>query len=357
MKVALIYGGRSVEHDVSICSARKVYRALIDGGHQVTLIAITLDGQWYLQQKIDSVIDTGVAVSVIPGRGLYAKERVLEVEAAFAPTHGMGGEDGNLQGLCTLADLPLAGCDTLSSSIGMNKAITQDLCRSAGIPTVDTIVVQCNTPLDEQLYHSVCQNLGAALCIKPERGGSSVGVTTLVRSDFPSFVEAVQFALRYSTQALIQPLIHPLVEIECAILETEDGSQVVGGPALVVNPGLQRVGFLDYHHKYGTTNTAYLDIENPLEAELKARVVDLALRTFTVIGASGYARIDFFLSGTTLYLNEINTAPGLTEASHWPAMMEKAGYPMPVALTHLLKLALARFARERALCTTPPELQ
>ncbi len=356
MRVALIYGGKSTEHDVSVASAQNIYRLLIEAGHHVIPIAITMAGHWYLQQGEPAIgHDSSVEVSLIPGRGAWVGSASLDIDVAFAPTHGWGGEDGNLQGLCTLCSIPLVGCDTLSSAVGMYKMVTQQLCAAHAIATVPTILVSEQDALTEALYHTALTTLGPRLFIKAESSGSSVGVVPLKSPTFPSFVQAVEHGRLYSERVLIQPLIEPLVEVECAILERLDGTLVAAGPGRVVDPGASTVGFLDYHHKYTPTGGAYIQVPSGLGEAIDSKIRDLARQAFRAIKGSGYARIDFFVSDGVIMLNEINTAPGMTSQSHWPRLIEAHGIALPVALTELLEGARATWTRLERRSFAPPE--
>ncbi|MFA5448726.1 MAG: D-alanine--D-alanine ligase [Sphaerochaeta sp.] len=357
MRVALIYGGRSTEHLVSISSAKNVYRSLIASAHQVISIAITLEGEWYLQAGEPSeAIERNSPVLLLPGKGLCVGKERLAIDVAFAPTHGQGGEDGDLQGLCRLCAIPLVGCDTLSSSVGMYKMATQSLCLQAGIPTIPTLLISSHGHIDPSLFEQATAHFGKDLFIKAEASGSSVGVYALPDASFTAFKEAIGQARQFSERVLIQPMVRPLIEVECAVLERRDGSLVVSEPGRVVDPGSSTVGFLDYHHKYSAQGGAYMALPSGLEEDVVEQIKEYAQRTFETIKGSGYARIDFFVSGTTIYMNEINTAPGMTEQSHWPVLMAHAGWPLSTALDELLTGAVEHNKRLMALTYAPPEL-
>ncbi|MFA5447010.1 MAG: D-alanine--D-alanine ligase [Sphaerochaeta sp.] len=357
MRVALIYGGRSTEHVVSISSAKNVYQSLIASSHQVTSIAIALDGQWFLQPGEPSVsIERSTPVHLLPGKGFFVGKAKLSVDVAFAPTHGQGGEDGDLQGLCRLCDIPLVGCDTLSSSVGMYKMATQSLCLQAGIPTIPTLLISALDRINMPLFEKAISDFGKDLFIKAEASGSSVGVYALKAARFAAFDRAIAQARQYSERVLIQPLITPLMEIECAILERRDGTLIVSEPGRVIDPGASTVGFLDYHHKYTAQGGAYMALPCGLEDEMVQQIKEYARRTFQVIKGNGYARVDFFVSSKTIYMNEINTAPGMTEQSHWPALMAHAGWALNTALDELLAGSVEHHRRLNTLIFAPPEL-
>jgi D-alanine-D-alanine ligase len=356
MRVALIYGGRSTEHDVSVASAQTIHEALVEGGHEVTTIAITLDGVWYLQPRgVGAQIEESSVVTLHPGVGAFVDNTPLPIDVAIAPTHGWGGEDGKLQGLCELCSIPLAGCDTLSSSVGMYKMVAQHLFAAYGIPTVPTLLVEGGAVIDEALLDRARRALGPHLFAKAESSGSSVGIAVLRDPSLADLAAAVELGRRYSERVLIQRLVTPLIEAECAILERGDGTLLAAGPGRVVDPGAEAVGFLDYHHKYTQSGGAYMVVPSGLGNAIDEQIRRYAQQAFTAIKGSGYARVDFFVSGGTIYLNEINTAPGMTGQSHWPALIKAAGLTLSQALDELIAGTLKRWDEAQRLVHTPPE--
>jgi len=386
MNVALIYGGRSGEHEVSINSAKGVYQPLCNLGHTVILVAITLEGRWFLQKgkKIETTIATDCPLTVVPGKGLSSEGEHLPLDVAFAVTHGFGGEDGNLQGLCQLANLPLCGCDTLGSAIGMHKAIAAKLFSLEGIPTVPSLalgiqdiqwlegrsgappswfsVVRENatvqTPTKTDRWSEACQMLqrkmGTSLFIKPEDSGSSLGVAALRTPEGNTFKQAVLEARNHSACILVQALIEPMDELECALLETEDGTLIAAGPARVVDPGKQSNHFLSYTYKYSQVDSAYLQLPSSYPENIEKQIRLYAKQAFRAIGGEGYARVDFFVSGDEIYLNEINTSPGMNSKSHFPLLMAHAGYSMEQLLQILIDHALRRKKEENLRTYRPP---
>ena len=424
MNIALIYGGRSGEHEVSINSAKGVYPALCNLGHTVYLVAITLEGRWFLQDQtvrehehkddkpiqlavgieknigiasesgeentqkipIGTPIRTNHPLTIHPGEGVFCGGERLALDAAFAVTHGFGGEDGNLQGLCLLANLPLCGCDTLSSAIGMHKDIAAKLFALEGIPTVPSQLLSSQDILwlegktetppswlaeqnqendmhaspnsEKERWPRAClklqRMLGPSLFIKPEDSGSSLGVTALRTPDGRTFEEAVREARRHSGCILVQALIEPMDELECAVLEMEDGTLIAAGPARVVDPGKQSNHFLSYAYKYSQVDCAYLQLPSLYPENTDELIRKYAKQAFRAIGGEGYARVDFFVSGDAMYLNEINTSPGMTDKSHFPLLMAHAGYSMEQVVQTLIEDALQRKRQENQRSYRPP---
>ena len=358
MTIALVYGGRSTEHEVSIASAVTMHYFLEQAGYRVLLIAISLDGQWYLQPgRVDKTIDTTKTIHAVPGIGFYVQDTKLDIDAVFATTHGYGGEDGNLQGLCMLCRIPLCGCDTVSSALGMHKNLASALFMQEGIPTVPTLLLDKNQ-LKQVDYEVLLQHarskFGNDLFVKPENSGSSVGVSVLKDCDVRALQQAVELACRYSERVLVQTFIHPLTEVETAVLATQDQGLVVAGPGLVIDPAKEKVGFLSYEHKYGHLDTAYIKIPSGLERETEEQIRNYARKAFLAIKGDGYARIDFFVSENRIFLNEINTSPGLTDKSHYPALLASVGYDLSAVCKHLVADALQRNEQEKLRIYTPP---
>lgn len=392
MNIALIYGGKSGEHEVSVNSAKGVYQPLCNLGHTVYLIAITLEGRWYLQKHktIELAIHRDAPLTIVPGKGIFCDEKLLSLDAAFAVTHGFGGEDGNLQGLCLLANLPLCGCDTLSSAIGMHKDIASKLFALEGIPTVPSQIltnqdiqwlegkseklpfwvamVRKDTPVhasgntsgtfETDRWTEAClllqEKLGKALFVKPEDSGSSLGVTALRAAEGSSFKQALLEAKKHSYSVLVQSLIEPMDELECALLEKEGGNLIAAGPALVVDPGKQNNHFLSYAYKYSQIDSAYLQLPSTYPEHIEEQIRLFAKQAFRAIKGEGYARVDFFVSGQKIYLNEINTSPGMTSKSHFPLLMHYSGYSMEQVLQTLIDHALQRKEEENLRTYRPP---
>ena len=382
MHVALLYGGRSSEHEVSIKSAQNIYTVLKKLGHEVLPIGITLSGTFYLQEDkpIQETIDQVQNVSVLPGLGFSCNGQILPIDVAFPVTHGMGGEDGNLQGLCFLAQIPLCGYDTVSSALGMHKELAQRLFASAGIPTVHTLCLDTNAIawlreeegaslpsfLGEHVFCSTCttrieialprllKQLGPSLLVKPENSGSSVGVTALKTPTGEKVLSAIAYAAKFSERVLLQQLVEPMVEVECAVLATQDRGLLVAGPGLVIDPAKQHAGFLTYAHKYGQIDTAHMQIPSTLGEEAEKTIREYAKKAFLAIKGDGYARVDFFYGNGSISINEINTLPGMTATSHYPALMQSCGYTLEQVVQTLLDHALLRAREEKGRTYVPP---
>lgn len=343
MKVAVVFGGRSVEHEVSLRSARTVCKALQEAGHDVVPVGIAPNGSWLAPEIATRALDSGARRLEAPtGRSAVESVRVL-VDAApdvvFPIVHGAFGEDGKLQGLLEMLDLPYVGCGVAASAAAMDKATTKILAEAAGVPVVEGVIVDRRGWAEDRFG-----SLGAAaqwerpLFVKPATGGSSVGVRKVRQVD--DLTAAIEFALGFDAKVLVERGVAGR-EIEVAVL---GGSPPAAATALgEIVPGAD---FYDYADKY-LTDAAQLVAPVPLAPALAERARELAVRAFAAIGGEGLARVDFFLVGDQLILNEINTLPGFTQISMYPRLWELSGLPLPQLVDRLVALALER-RRQRA---------
>jgi len=340
-RIGLVFGGRSVEHRVSVESARTVAKALEQAGYQVVPIGISEDGCW-LSPPASSPALTGEEDSLAATGGAIAPTvRVLldaQVDVVFPLVHGTWGEDGALQGLCEMADIPYVGAGVDASAVAMDKLLCKRILESIGIPVVDyEAVTRLEFADDPESVMEGAQRLGLPLFVKPSVGGSSVGVTKV--PDSSCLRTSVERALHLSESALI----------ECSIEGRELECSVLGYPRLEasavgeIRPGRE---FYDYVDKY-LDDGAELLIPAQLSSELESRVRDLAVQSFAAIRGTGMARVDFLLSGDDLLINEINTLPGFTSISMYPKLWEEVGVSISDLVRRLVDGEIVRH-RDRA---------
>jgi D-alanine-D-alanine ligase len=309
--VAVLAGGRSSEHEVSQSSGASVREALREAGHEVRAVELAQDGTWS---------HDGDEVVLQPGRGL------LGVDVAFPVLHGPFGEDGTVQGLLELLDVPYVGSGVAASAVCMDKLLLKDLMAANGIPQV-----AYGRPEDEDLAR-----LGFPCWVKPARLGSSVGIVRVERLE--ELDDAIATARAHDPRVIVEAHAHGL-EIECSVLG-EEASE----PGEIV---LQQDGWYDYEAKY-TPGGMELRVPAGISAVARDRVRELAVMSFELAGCEGLARVDFFVDGDEVLLNELNTMPGMTDTSVWGKLWDASGLPYPDALDRLCRLAVARFERERA---------
>lgn len=371
MNIVLVYGGKSGEHEVSLLSCTSVIRHLPIQENRLSLIGIDHDGAWYLQD--DSVpesirnnpdaslsIDTDPSrrVQVIPGGGcnggLRCKDSVIPADVVFPVLHGTFGEDGTIQGLFEMAELPYVGGNVMSSSLAMDKEKTKLVWQQEGLPVVPFLSLRSadwmagDSPGGQTARDTVCdivqKKFSWPVFVKPARAGSSVGACKAESRS--TLCACLDEAFLWDTKVLVEPFISAR-EIECSV--TGNGRAIAYEPGEIA-PSHE---FYDYEAKYIDPDGARLIIPAPLSGEEKTRVTDLARRAYEVLDLDGFSRVDFFLDKKSgeLYLNEINTLPGFTHISMFPRMCEAAGLPYSDLIMHLLELAQDRFARSRRLRT------
>lgn len=318
MKVAVLSGGRSSEHEVSLRSGAAVAGGLREAGHEVVEVTIARDGRWSAP---------GGSVELAPGAGL------LGADAAFPALHGAFGEDGSVQGLLECLDLPYVGSDVLASAVCMDKLTLKRLFAEHGVPQVEFTAVEGND------WWGRCEQLGLPLWVKPSRMGSSVGITRV--TDLAELDAAVELALRHDPRVIVEASASGR-EVECSVLGNE-GPQASLPGEIVAN-----AEWYDFEAKY-TEGGMDLRVPAPIGEEAIERVRELAVSVFTLAGCSGLARCDFFVEpdGAVL-VNEINTMPGFTDTSVYAKLFEATGIDYPTLCDRLVQLAVERHERARS---------
>jgi len=361
--IAILYGGKSGEHEISLISAGSIIEHLNRQKYAIVPIGITKRGLWYLQhlstldastQENEQMhalpeIQEGERIAVMPGNGLWIERNKrlekLTVDVAFPVLHGTFGEDGTVQGLLETSDIPYVGADVLGSAIGMDKEISKRLWLSAGLPVVDSISVRKEDISDENfqaLTRKIETRFGWPCFVKPACAGSSVGTAKVNSPEF--LMSALRSALRWSECALIEAFIEAH-EIECAVLGND---RPIAFPPGEVVPSHE---FYDYEAKYKDPHGASLIIPAPLSEETRNRVMSLALAAYKYASIKGMARVDFFVEKLTgaVFINEINTIPGFTAISMYPRMCLHGGLSYADLLDKLIELGIEQFSARRSL--------
>jgi D-alanine-D-alanine ligase len=319
MRIAVLGGGRSSEHDVSLRSADAVARGLEEAGHEVLRVTISRQGAW-------SCDDEGVELA--PGEGL------LDADVAFPALHGPFGEDGSVQGLLEWLDIPYVGSDVLSSAVCMDKLTLKRLFAQAGIPQVDFVAA------GEPGWRERCEAMGLPLWVKPSRLGSSVGISR-VESLESELDEAVELARRHDPRVIVEANAGGR-EVECSLLGNEEVEASQPGEVVA------NADWYDYETKYRDGGMK-LVVPAPIGDGQLSQVRELAVRAFDLGGCSGLARCDFFVeSDGTVLVNEINTMPGFTETSVYAKLWEASGIDYPMLCDRLVTLALGRHTKARS---------
>ncbi len=362
-RVAVVFGGRSAEHEISCISARSVIDALDPDLVEVVPIGISRSGRWFLQDGPPSLpSETGrmPEVEETPGSqvGLAAESASREIVTAdgsrapidvvFPVLHGPMGEDGAIQGMFELAGVPYVGAGVLGSAVGMDKAVQKVLFSAAGLRVGPWAAVrEPEWDEDPEGVAAAAQALGYPVFVKPATLGSSVGIT---RAGTPDDLSAsLGEAFRYARKAVVERALEEAREIECAVLGNDDPVASVCGE--IVPTGHD---FYSYDAKYLDPHGASLLIPADLDAGIVADVQRMAIQAFRAVEAWGMARVDFFVGAAgEIWINEINTIPGFTSISQFPKLWEASGLPYRDLIERLLELAVERHELERAKSTSP----
>jgi len=350
-RVAILYGGRSAEHDVSRLSAANVLKAIDRTRYQVVPIAISRDGRWRLQPSSEAgadgagapVSEDGVEVALLPGgKGRLVAltesgEQPDPVDVVFPVLHGPFGEDGSVQGYAEVADVAYVGCGILASAAAMDKDVAKRLLREAGLGVARSVTVLRG---DVGSFQEIAGALGLPFFAKPARQGSSFGVSKV--HDRDGFEQAVETALSYDSKALIEEFVDGR-EIECSVLERADGSLTVSPPGEIIPA--DKHGFYTYEAKYFDADGALVKVPADVPADVVARTSEMAARAFRGLGCEAMARVDFFLRADgSLLVNEVNTLPGFTDISMYAKALAAIGIGYSQVIDVLIEHALARHA-------------
>lgn len=366
--VAVIFGGRSAEHDISIITAHTpiIASLLASGQWDVWPIYITKDGSWYAdkamndlayftqdnfemrlakQKKIQILFDDGLAI-IWPG----LRSKTLRVDIAFPAMHGTYGEDGSLMGLLRMAGIPFVGCDIFASAVAMDKVLTKQVISAEGIPVVPFVWFTKNDwETKKEAYKNEIKKLHWPLFVKPVHLGSSIAITKV--KDDAAMENAIEVALHYDDKVLVEESVENLIEVTLPIMGNDE-------PYLAaIERPLNKTEFFDFNDKYlaggkksGGVNGQYSEIPANIDTELASQVKNFGEQTYRALGCSGIARIDFLIDGSArkVYVNEVNTLPGSLYHHNW----KKSGVSGVELVNRLVALAEERFAMHQSLTYT-----
>jgi D-alanine-D-alanine ligase len=361
IRVGVIFGGRSGEHEVSLRSGRAVIEAIDHEKYEVIPIAISKTGRWLSPAGAMELLPRATAellsremgenreaLTIVgdPSRSdlvAFAADggrASLPVDVLFPVLHGTYGEDGTIQGLFEMADVPYVGCGVLASSCGMDKVTMKVLFREAGLPICKHLWFLRSEWERERaaVLRRVARVLGFPCFVKPANLGSSVGISKAV--DRRTLADAVDLAARYDRKIIVEEGLDAR-EIECAVIGNDEPEASQPGEYIVHD---RQGAFLDYQEKYTNTGHVEFVVPAPLPKAVAARIRRMSVAAFKAIDGTGLARVDFFLRRDTgeLLINELNTSPGLTEVSGYPKLWAASGLPFQQAIDRLIQLALER---------------
>ena len=375
MNIAVIYGGRSGEHEVSLISAAAIANG-INKENKVILIGITKSGKWYVQPDSEyerickdtkAVLtikeDETKAVTIVPAGGKHAfvaGGKPLDIDVVFPALHGTYGEDGTIQGLFEMADIPYVGCTHLSSAITMDKEKTKMIWQSVGLPVVPYVCIKRSVVLDSIVYDAVIEEtekeLGYPMFVKPCCAGSSNGASKAKNRKELGY--AIMEAFNWDDKVLVEKSLDNAREIECSVTGNSvtypadnDDEAVVAYIPGEIEPTHD---FYDFDAKYNDPDGAKLLIPAELSENDLEKIRKTACAAYKVLDATGLSRVDFFIDKNTkqVYLNEINTMPGFTPISMFPKMCDAAGLKFEPLVDLLIKEAVARYEAKQKLSTS-----
>jgi D-alanine-D-alanine ligase len=327
----MLFGGESSEHEVSIASARNVYAALDNQKYDVQLCYISREGRWQLVEDIEQLEGEHPELTPILGAGRFESEGAyIQADVLLPILHGLGGEDGSVQGLAQLLHIPVVGCGIIGSAICIDKDVAKRLLLQAGIAVADGIVYRAHQ--EQPAFSDVAGKLGMPVFVKPADQGSSVGVSKVNNED--EFKAAITEALKFTRKVLIEEAVVGR-EIECSVLGNDHPE---ASPAGEIKPG---ASFYSYDDKYAEGSHAQVIAPADLPEAVAQNVRETAIKAYRVLECRGLARVDFFVTETGgMVVNEVNTLPGFTNISMYPKLWDAAGLDYPSLVDKLINLAL-----------------
>ena len=339
LRIALLFGGKSVEHEISIRSAQNIYQYINRELFEVIPVGITGSGEWYITEDVTPQIQNGQSLEISlsgKNRGFSTSNGPVRVDMVFPALHGTDGEDGSIQGLLTALEIPFVGSGVLGSSICMSKLYTKKLLDAAGIP-VSRYVAFSNT--DTIDFDQVQNAIGLPFMVKAANLGSSVGVFKISARE--GFQEIIDEVFQYDHTLLCEEFVSGR-ELECAVMGNLDAQASVPGE-IVISDNYE---FYTYEAKYEDPDAVQIVIPANLTKDQVREIQKLSVLSFNTLNCQDYARVDLFLSDDgRVLINEINTIPGFTNASMFPMMWNQHGINFPNLITKLINLALERYQK------------
>lgn len=350
MKIALLYGGKSAEHEVSINSAKTVYFLLSPKKYKIFPVYITKKGEWFLQK---SAVTTQKIIPVTPCvNGNYNlissnnnRLSKIKVDVFFPVLHGPFGEDGTVQGMLELLNTAYVGCPVTASAIGMDKIISKEIVKNLKIPVLEHIIVNRNEKIDLKVVAVKIKKMGYPVFVKPVSLGSSLGVSRVLNAK--GLKNAFKKVFRYDKQVIIEKAVKNTREIVCGVLGTFANPKTSFCGEITILTG----DFYDYESKYVNIKSHNFKVPAKLDKKLSDKIRKMSAEIFKTLKCSGLARMDFLLDGKTkkFYFAEINTIPGLTNHSLYPKLWQYTGITPPELMEKLIHIALKEHKQKRTL--------
>lgn len=357
LRVGIVFGGKSAEHEVSLQSAKNIFDAIDRQKFDVTLLGIDKQGEWHLHDAADYLLNadnpalialnhSNKKIALVPGKSqqqlieTHSAQTLNQVDVIFPIVHGTLGEDGSMQGLLRMANIPFVGSSVLGSAMSMDKDITKRLLRDAGLKVTPFITL---TRANKQSvdFHKISSKLGLPLFIKPANQGSSVGVSKVTNEQ--EFNRAIDLAFSFDHKVLIETAVIGR-EIECAVLGNDYPKASLCGEIVTTDD------FYSYETKYISETGARVLVPADLPDDISNHIRDIAIQVFQTLECKGLARVDVFLTpDNDIIINEVNTLPGFTNISMYPKLWEASGLSYSALITTLIELALERHNQDQQL--------
>jgi len=358
INIGILFGGKSAEHEVSLQSAKNVFDAIDKEKYNPILIGIDKSGKWLLNNeskfllnaddpKLIKLNQSSDSVALVPQSAgeisnFSNTSQSLKIDVVFPILHGPFGEDGTVQGLLKLANLPFVGASVLGSAVGMDKDVMKRLLRDAGIPIGKFIVLKSHEAIPD--FQKIKNEIGVPFFVKPANMGSSVGVNKI--HDESEYKNGLLKAFDFDTKIILEEFIKGR-EVECSVLGNENPIASIPGEVISNHE------FYSYDAKYIDEHGAVLDIPAKISLQTAKRIQELAIKTFQALSCEGLGRVDFFLKDDgEIIVNEINTIPGFTKISMYPKLWEASGISYTDLIDKLIQLAINRFTKEQKLKTS-----
>lgn len=343
--VAILYGGRSVEHGVSVNSARNIFEYIDKDLYDPLPIGISKEGEWFLTTGVHKDIEQGKAIGLIldthrHGFFLLSSGDRIKVDIIFPVLHGTDGEDGSIQGMIRAISIPMVGTGVLGSAVSMNKIVAKRLMKDAGIP-INRFLTFNYEDRDRISYEAIVKELGSPFMLKSASLGSSVGVSKV--KDQEGFAKALEESFSFDNQVLAEEFITGR-EVECAILGNDPAEASYPGEIIISS----EYEFYTFDAKYVDDKAVKIEVPARMDPSIAEKIREVSLQAYKALYCQDFARVDLFLTNEgKVYVNEINTIPGFTNSSMYPMMWKERGISFSDLITRLITLAVTRFEQEK----------
>lgn len=346
-RVGILFGGRSVEHDVSVISARNVAANIDQNKFEIFLIGISKSGNWFLCETIDQEISSGKPLNISLSATLtlfFTDEEQILLDVVFPVLHGTDGEDGSIQGLLHTVNIPCVGSGVLGSAASMDKVITKRVLTQAGIPTA-RFEAYSHSQRNQISFSRIAANLGLPFMLKPANLGSSVGVGKI--KEEKDFAEALSYAFKFDNLILFEEYVSGR-EMECGIIGNDKPEASPAGEIKLS----EKYEFYSFEAKYEDPDSTTIILPAEVDETVMDEIKAASIQAYEVLNCKDFARIDLFvLEDGTVRINEINTIPGFTNISMYPLLMRELGYEYTTLITRLIDLAVERHESESRIST------